>query len=84
VSDDAELIADIRTDVKPYSPEDLYRAVAYQDETYGHLDLTDRDTCFCWCFWSFKMPSSNLKTTPAIMVRAMDEGLSGQPQEMCE
>lgn len=66
------------------SPEDLYRAVAYQDETFGHLDLTDRDTCFCWCFWSFKIPSLDLKTTPAIMVRAMDEGLSGQPQEMCE
>ncbi|KAG7529194.1 hypothetical protein FFLO_05748 [Filobasidium floriforme] len=65
-----------------FYPEDLYRAVAYQDETYGHLDLTDRDTCFCWCFWSFKIPSSDLKTTPAIMVRAMDEGLSGQPQEM--
>lgn len=69
--------------IRRRSPEDLYRVVAFQDETYGHLDLTDRDTCFCWCFWSFKIPSSDLKTIPAIMVRAMDEGLSGQPQEMC-
>ena len=58
--------------------------MAYQDETYGHLDLTERDTCFCWCFWSFEMPVANLRKTPALMVRAMDEGLSGQPQEMCE
>ena len=26
-------------------PEDLYRAVATDEEVYGELDLTDRDTC---------------------------------------
>jgi nitrate reductase (NAD(P)H) len=26
-------------------PEDLYRAVCYEDPVYGTLDLTERDTC---------------------------------------
>jgi nitrate reductase (NAD(P)H) len=63
-------------------PEDLYRAVTYEDEVYGKLDLTDRDTCFCWCFWSFPIATKALKDSPAVMVRAMDEGLSGQPRDM--
>jgi nitrate reductase (NAD(P)H) len=63
-------------------PEDLYRAVAYENEVYGKLDLTDRDTCFCWCFWSFSIATKDLKGSAAVMVRAMDEGLSGQPRDM--
>ncbi|KAJ9115229.1 hypothetical protein QFC20_001096 [Naganishia adeliensis] len=63
-------------------PEDLYRAVIHEDEVYGKLDLTDRDTCFCWCFWSFPIATNDLKDSPAVMVRAMDEGLSGQPRDM--
>ena len=40
---------------------------------YGTLDLTERDECFCWCFFSYDVPVSALKDAPAIMVRAMDE-----------
>lgn len=55
------------------SPEDLYRAVAHSDSVYGTLDLTERDECFCWCFWSYEVPVETLKDSSAIMVRAMDE-----------
>ncbi|KZT38057.1 hypothetical protein SISSUDRAFT_1047659 [Sistotremastrum suecicum HHB10207 ss-3] len=63
-------------------PEDLYRAVCYSDPVYGELDLTDRDTCFCWCFWRFDVPLSKLEKAGALMVRAMDEGLSFQQRDM--
>jgi nitrate reductase (NAD(P)H) len=66
------------------SPEDLYRELAYRDDVYGNLDLTDRDTCFCWCFWNFPVDMTALKESASLMVRAMDEGLSGQPRDMCE
>jgi nitrate reductase (NAD(P)H) len=58
--------------------------VAYRDDVYGSLDLTDRDTCFCWCFWSFNVDMADLKKCASLMVRAMDEGLSGQPGDMCK
>lgn len=63
-------------------PEDCFRAIAYSDTVYGDLDLTNSDTCFCWCFWSFEMPISSIKTTRAIMVRCMDESLALQPRDM--
>ena len=31
-------------------PEDMYRAVAMDDEVYGELDLTDRDSCLFVAF----------------------------------
>lgn len=57
------------------SPEDLYRSMAYSDSIYGTLDLTDRDECFCWCFWTFEVPVETLKNAGAgaVMVRGMDE-----------
>jgi nitrate reductase (NAD(P)H) len=53
-------------------PEDLFREVAHFDPTYGDLDLTDSDTCFCWCFWSFDIEISVLKATRGIMVRCIN------------
>lgn len=64
------------------APEDLYRAVAHNDAIYGKLDLTDRDTCFCWCFWSYKVPFKQLRESSSIMVRAMDSALAIQPTDM--
>ncbi|KAI0962720.1 hypothetical protein AcW1_000015 [Taiwanofungus camphoratus] len=63
-------------------PEDLYRSRIYSDDVYGRLDLTDRDTCFCWCFWSFRVPVRELADASFVAVRAMDEGMSTQPRDM--
>lgn len=63
-------------------PEDLYRSVCFNDESYGTLDLTERDTCFCWCFWTFPVSLSELDKSHAIMCRAMDESLALQQRDM--
>jgi nitrate reductase (NAD(P)H) len=63
-------------------PEDLFRKVVHFDPIYGDLDMTDSDTCFCWCFWSFDIEISALKASRAIMVRCMDESLALQPRDM--
>lgn len=63
-------------------PEDLFRTVVHSDPIYGTLDLTDSDTCFCWCFWSFEASLQLLSTSAAIMVRCMDESMALQPSRM--
>ncbi|QRV99692.1 nitrate reductase [Ceratobasidium sp. AG-Ba] len=63
-------------------PEDLYRSVVFNDESFGTLDLTERDTCFCWCFWTFLVPLSELGQSHAIICRAMDESLALQQRDM--
>ncbi|KAG1727716.1 hypothetical protein EDB19DRAFT_1749291, partial [Suillus lakei] len=55
-------------------PEDLFREVRHQDPFYGTLDATERDTSFCWCFWTFDVSHEVLASCDALMVRAMDEG----------
>lgn len=63
-------------------PEDLFRTVAHSDPIYGTLDLTDSDTCFCWCFWSFEAPFQLLLGSTAVMVRCMDESMALQPRDL--
>ncbi|KAF8309381.1 uncharacterized protein EI90DRAFT_3025210 [Cantharellus anzutake] len=63
-------------------PEDLYRMVALESRYYGTLDLTERDTSFCWCFWKYTVSVDELSKSDVIMVRAMDQGLGIQPQDM--
>ncbi|KAF8332412.1 Mo-co oxidoreductase dimerization domain-containing protein [Cantharellus anzutake] len=63
-------------------PEDLYRTVALESKFYGTLDLTERDTSFCWCFWKYTASIEELSKSDVIMVRAMDESLGIQPQDM--
>lgn len=62
--------------------EDLYRSVVYSDSVYGRLDMSDSDTCFCWCFWTLDLPIQQLRSSAAIMVRCMDESLALQPRDM--
>ncbi|KAG2142479.1 hypothetical protein DEU56DRAFT_972043 [Suillus clintonianus] len=63
-------------------PEDLFREVRHQDPVYGTLDMTERDTSFCWCFWTFDVSHDVLASSDALMVRAMDEGLALQQRDM--
>lgn len=69
-------------------PEDAYR-LAPEGETLfgGRLDVSWRDTCFCWCFWSLEIAIADLLdadvcTGSDIMVRAMDDGMMVQPRDM--
>ena len=41
-----------------------------------------RESCFCWSFWSLNIPVSDLETSDAILVRAVDDALSAQPRDM--
>ncbi|KAG2156759.1 uncharacterized protein EDB93DRAFT_866595 [Suillus bovinus] len=63
-------------------PEDKFREMRHQDPFYGTLDATERDTSFCWCFWTFDVSHDALASCDALMVRAMDEGLALQPRDM--
>ncbi|KAI5792524.1 nitrate reductase [Peziza echinospora] len=68
-------------------PEDAYRHLNVPEDTHlfgGKLDMTWRDSCFCWCFWNIKIAHSELiaPSTSNIVVRAMDESLALQPKEM--
>lgn len=63
-------------------PEDLFREVTHDDPVYGRIDLTEEDTCFCWCFWSYAVKVADLSKASSIAVRAMDESLALQPRDM--
>ncbi|OOG00818.1 hypothetical protein ASPCADRAFT_202651 [Aspergillus carbonarius ITEM 5010] len=61
--------------------EDKYRD--FEGNLFGgKVDMSWRETCFCWCFWSMNIAVSELEQTDAILVRAMDEALSLQPRDM--
>ncbi|PGG95841.1 hypothetical protein AJ80_09903 [Polytolypa hystricis UAMH7299] len=63
-----------------------YAEDKYRDAEHGlfggRIDMSWRETCFCWCFWSLDIPSPDLEASDAILVRAMDEAMSLQPREM--
>ena len=61
--------------------EDRYREVE-QDMYGGRLDMSWRESCFCWCFWSLDIPVSELADAKDILVRAMDESMNVQPRDM--
>ncbi|KAL3449461.1 hypothetical protein BJX65DRAFT_272346 [Aspergillus insuetus] len=61
--------------------EDKYRD--FEGSLYGgRVDMSWRETCFCWSFWSLDIPTSDLENSDALLVRAMDEALSLQPKDM--
>lgn len=62
-------------------PEDRYRDVE-QNMYGGRLDMSWRETCFCWCFWALDIPLSDLANAKDLVVRAMDESMNIQPKEM--
>lgn len=61
--------------------EDRYREVE-KDLFGGRLDMSWRETCFCWCFWSIDLATSELIAAKDIFVRAMDESMNVQPRDM--
>ncbi|KAI0974662.1 nitrate reductase [Xylaria arbuscula] len=64
-------------------PEDQYRLAAEGETLYGGLiDISWRESSFCWCFWDLDIPISRLQEADDIMVRAMDEAMMVQPRDM--
>ena len=62
-------------------PEDRYRD--FDGELYGgKIDISWRETCFAWCFWSFDIPVLELASAKDLLVRAMDEAMNIQPRDM--
>lgn len=62
-------------------PEDRYRDVE-KDLYGGRIDMTWRESCFCWCFWSIDLPKEEIKGAKDIFVRSMDESMNVQPRDM--
>ena len=59
----------------------MYRA--FDGDLFGgKLDMYSRETCFCWCFWSFDIAMTDLEQSDSIIVRAMDESMAVQPRDM--
>ena len=48
----------------------------------GRLDMSWRESCFCWCHWSLDIPTVELAAAKDIVVRAMDESMNLQPRDM--
>ena len=61
--------------------EDRYRKVE-QNMYGGRLDMSWRETCFCWCLWSLDIPIAELADSNDLLVRAMDESMNIQPRDM--
>ena len=64
-------------------PEDQYR-LAPEGETLfgGRLDMSWRETCFCWCFWELDVPLARLQAAGDVMIRAMDDSMMVQPRDL--
>lgn len=63
-------------------PEDEYEKYGIDELFGGKVDLSRRYLCFCWCFWSYEVPMSELTCAKDIVVRAMDENMAVQPRDM--
>ena len=64
-------------------PEDRYREARDGEELFGgRLDVSWRESSFCWCFWDLEIPLSELRQAKDVCIRAMDESLALQPKEM--
>ncbi|KAG7891951.1 hypothetical protein KL907_003299 [Ogataea polymorpha] len=63
-------------------PEDRYREAGYFRLFGGLVNVCDRMSCLCWCFWKLKVPLSELARSKDILVRGMDERMMVQPRTM--
>ena len=62
--------------------EDTYRDADPRSLFGGKVDVSWRETCFCWCFWSLDIPLPELASASDLLVRAMDEAMNVQPRDM--
>lgn len=62
--------------------EDRYRQAGVQQLLGGTMDMSWRESSFCWCFWAINIPVCELKEAKDILVRAMDESMNIQPRDM--
>ncbi|KAI1079093.1 hypothetical protein F5B20DRAFT_581513 [Whalleya microplaca] len=64
-------------------PEDAYRLAPEGEELFGgQLDMSWRESCFCWCFWEVDILVSQLQAADDIMIRVMDDSMMVQPRDM--
>jgi nitrate reductase (NAD(P)H) len=63
-------------------PEDRYREAREQELYGGTLDISWRESCFCWCFWDLEISVAELQDAQDVFVRCMDESLALQPRDM--
>lgn len=65
-------------------PEDSFRLAAEGETLYGgRIDVvSERETCFCWCFWSLEVAVADLQATNDILLRCMDDAMMVQPRDM--
>ncbi|GMF98354.1 heme binding protein [[Candida] boidinii] len=63
-------------------PEDRYREAGYFRMFGGLVNICDRLSCLCWCFWEIKFKTGELLDAKDIVVRAMDERMCVQPRNM--
>lgn len=63
-------------------PEDRYREAGYVDLFGGTLNVCDRMSCLCWCFWSIKLEKRMFKSAKDVLVRGMDVSMTTQPRNM--
>ena len=62
-------------------PEDRYREANHY-LFGGRIDMSWRESCFCWCHWNLRIPVGDLANADDIVVRAMDDSMAAQPREM--
>ena len=48
----------------------------------GRIDMSWRESCFCWCFWSLSLAKEELASSKDILVRCMDDSMNIQPRDM--
>ena len=68
-----------------------YADIDYAEDRYrdadrmlygGKLDMSWRETCFCWCHWSLDIAIKDLEGAKDLLVRAMDDSMNLQPRDM--
>lgn len=63
-------------------PEDRYREAGEFELFGGLVNVCDRMSYLCWCFWTVDIPKSELFNSQEILVRAMDDNMVTQPRDM--
>lgn len=63
-------------------PEDRFREAGYIDMFGATVNVCERFSSLCWCFWSLNVRKKDLKGSKEILVRGMDTSMTVQPRNM--